>query len=129
MNSELLMSSSHNPRAQGTHAEDEALRFYLDRHRSRLVTRNYYSRSGEIDLVFEDKTLRGPELVFVEVKSRKAHSLVAAIDCLSPAKKRRLTRAIQHYLARYRGPAQTMRVDLLAQDGGEWAHIKSIALL
>jgi len=115
-------------RALGTQIEDEALTWYLTTYPSQFVTRNYFSRSGEIDLIVEDQIGAKRELVFVEVKYRKEGSMVQAYESLSTEKKRRLWRAIQHYLARYRGSATSMRVDFLAKDGINWTHFRDIRL-
>ncbi len=123
-----MMEASPSHRQLGTQAEEEACAWYLKQGPSRLIARNYFTRSGEIDLIFEDKLASGVELVFVEVKSRKENSYLGALDSLSAVKKRRLKRAVLHFLSRYTGAAQTIRVDLLAQDGGVWTHLKSIEL-
>jgi len=55
-----------NRSRSGQRAEEHARRF-LETHGLALVTSNYRSRHGEIDLIMRD----GPQLVFVEVRYRR----------------------------------------------------------
>ena len=58
-----------------------------------ILTRNYHSRYGEIDII----ALDNEELVFVEVKTRD-HSLENALRSISKAKQNKLYRTAAHYL-------------------------------
>lgn len=62
-----------------------------------LVTRNFQSRFGEIDLVMRD----GSTLVFVEVRFRRARGRVSAAESVGPHKQRRLVRAASFFLMRH----------------------------
>ncbi|MFN3684854.1 MAG: YraN family protein [Fimbriimonadaceae bacterium] len=76
-----------------------------------IVTRNFRSRRGEIDLV----ALDGDLLVFVEVKLRAstAHRPEEAVDGV---KTRRLLAAAEDYLAQIGEPNRRTRFDLVAID-------------
>ena len=107
-------------KAQGDAAEDEALRWLLQRGLS-LVQRNYrvargpHARGGEIDLVMRaaDGTL-----VFVEVRARSGAGHGGAAASVTAAKQRSLVFAAQTFLLRYASPPPC-RFDVLAIDGGQ----------
>ena len=86
-----------------------------------FLCQNFFCRGGEIDLIFADRL----ELVFVEVRARKA-GLALALESVNGPKRRRLVRAMEVYLQQYSGPAQSMRLDILAFDGEDWAHAKAV---
>lgn len=60
----------------------------------RILARRYAVAGGEIDLV----ALRRDVVAFVEVKARG--SLESALDTISPTKRRRIERAVRHWLVR-----------------------------
>lgn len=82
----------------------------------RLVARNYRAPGGEIDLVVR----RGRVVAFVEVKAR-AHLDDAEI-AITHEKRRRIARAIRHWIAR-NGWAQagwSFRIDAVYVGRGRW---------
>lgn len=101
---------------QGRHHEEAALA-WLQRRGLVLVEANFLCKGGEIDLVMRD----GDTLVFVEVRQRISMAQGGAAASITPAKIRRLVRAAQFYLMRFRDPPPC-RFDVVAIDGGqlEW---------
>lgn len=81
----------------GAEAERAALAYLVERGLS-LVTRNYRSRFGEIDLILRD----GEVLVFVEVRLRASTRFGGAAASITTAKRRKIIATAQHYLAQYR---------------------------
>ena len=73
---------------------------YLEKKGYEVVGRNYHSRYGEIDLV----CVKGPYLVFVEVKERKRGSLVTPLEAVTRAKREKLLFTAQQYLQRENPP-------------------------
>ena len=74
----------------------------------RVLARNYLVKGGEIDLI----AARGRTIAFVEVKARP--SIDAARTAITLEKRRRISRAATHWLAR--NPAavgQTLRGDAI----------------
>jgi putative endonuclease len=67
----------------------------LTRHGLRVVARNARTRFGEIDLICRDA--RG--YAFVEVKTRRAGSFVAAVEAVDARKAARLAALAQSWLA------------------------------
>jgi putative endonuclease len=105
----------------GRDAEERALLYFSAQPGVRLLDRNYRFRGGEIDLIFEDRD----ELVFIEVRARAAGGLVQGFETLDWKKRHRLERVIRHYLARYRGTAKRLRLDVLSWDGKAWTHLRN----
>lgn len=66
----------------------------------RILARRYHARGGEIDVI----AARGDVIAFVEVKHRG--QMDAARTSISLEKRRRLTRAIRHWLAGHPAAAQ-----------------------
>lgn len=82
-----------NTRETGKFAEDLACR-YLQKQGMTLLSRNFNSRYGEIDLVMQDTD----SLVFVEVRYRNTHGLVDGIASVNTGKQQKLIRTAQYYL-------------------------------
>ncbi len=68
---------------------------HLERLGYRLVTRNYRTRHGELDLIVcDDDTI-----VFVEVKARRAEGMAGAMESVPPAKRRQVRAMAAAWLA------------------------------
>jgi putative endonuclease len=78
---------------RGAHAEDQACHF-LQRHGLRLVTRNYRSRRGEIDLIMRD----ADNLVFVEVRYRRQSRYGSGLESVDWRKQQRILACAAYYL-------------------------------
>ncbi len=61
----------------------------------RLVTRNYHSRSGEIDLIMEDNEF----IIFVEVRYRKTIKYGSPLESINRYKQTHLIQCAMHYLS------------------------------
>lgn len=97
---------------RGAAGERLAAAFLRDRHGYRIVTRNWRNprdRREEIDLVCRE----GEVLVFVEVKTRPARSLVRGFLAVDQRKKRVLRRAIRAYLRLLRSRPAAYRLDVV----------------
>ena len=90
---------------------------YLLKKGYRIVSKNFRSQRGEIDLI----ATTGNYLVFVEVKERVANALVSPLEAVTLVKRARVIRAAQYYLMRYPSQLQP-RFDVIAivhrLDGG-----------
>lgn len=87
----------------GRHFEDKAVQ-YLAGKGYRILDRNYRSRWGEIDIICMD----GPQLVFVEVRSKSGMRFGEPEESMTPAKIERIRKTAFAYLEahrseRYRG--------------------------
>ena len=134
----LLSEFSKSSKTEtGRQVEGRALLYYLEtRPGSRLIARNWRTRGGEIDLIFEESSAArgGPvagrervELVFVEVRFRDAATAFQTpLESVGGMKLRRLKRAMGLYLVQYRGPGRSLRLDVLEWDGKVWAHRQAV---
>lgn len=80
---------------EGAAAEQFAAEFLMQQGLV-LLTRNYRSRFGEIDLIMRD----GETLVFVEVRLRRNSRFGGAAASIDARKQQRLILTAQRYLAR-----------------------------
>lgn len=95
-------------RAIGNHFEDRAVEYLQSKHYE-IVARNVIYRFGEIDIVAH----QGETLVFVEVRKRSPKHGIAPQETVTYPKQLRLLNSIQAYVARYRGRAKSVRIDLI----------------
>jgi putative endonuclease len=109
--------------ATGALAEDNAKTFLIAQG-LHFVAQNYRVKMGEIDLIFKDMQ----QWVFVEVKYRQSKTHGHAAEMFTPAKKRKLTRAIMCYLQTLDLNCHhtDMRIDLVAIDGTDINWIKNV---
>lgn len=61
-----------------------------------LLCKNFRIKNGEIDLIMRTHEL----LVFIEVKTRRYHSIDAALQNITYAKRRHISTAAQEYINR-----------------------------
>lgn len=109
-----------NPREIGTVYENKAVLF-LQEKGYQILERNFYSKHGEIDIIAKDKEY----LVFVEVKYRHNSYEGAALEAVTPTKRKRLVQAAEYYLYKkhYQNMEIPCRFDVIAFDGEEIVHI------
>ncbi len=90
------MSASNDPRVPlGRSGVELAERFLLGRGHA-VLARRFRVAQGEVDLV----TLSGAHLYFVEVKTRRSARYGGGIGSLSAAKRRRMARVAEAFVAR-----------------------------
>ena len=95
----------------GSASEERAAEF-LARRGLAIVSRNYRTRLGEVDLVARE----GDVLVFVEVRMRAADRFGGALASITPRKQRRIAAAASMFLRSFRRPPRC-RFDVVALDG------------
>ncbi len=83
---------------------------YLQQQGLELLTTNYRSRFGEIDLIMRD----GKEIVFVEVRLRSHSAYGGAGASITPGKQHKLARTAEDYLMRHGAAACRFDAVLLA---------------
>ena len=83
---------------------------HLQRAGYRLLRRNHRTNLGELDLVCQD----GPELVFVEVKTRIGGRESRPEESVDPRKVRQLARLAEAYLAAEGQEEAMWRIDVVA---------------
>lgn len=105
--------------AAGARHEDRALAHLQDAGLT-LLERNFHCRHGEIDLILRD----GEVLVFAEVRYRRGAGFRgghgSGFDSIGAAKRARLIRSAQEWLARHpRLAHNACRFDVVALTGDE----------
>lgn len=97
----------------GQHAEQRAYN-YLQAQGLSLITQNFYSKYGEIDLVMVDKQ---QTLVFVEVRYRSSQTFGGALASVTVNKQRKIIAAARYFLYCYPQYASfDIRFDVVAID-------------
>ena len=79
----------------------------------RIIETNFRSRMGEIDIIGRDKNC----IAFVEVKARKANSLVSPFEAVDKYKQRRIEKAAKLYSKK--DPNALFRFDVVGIREGE----------
>ncbi len=95
--------------AVGALGEDAAAEFLRSEKKFAILRRNWRHGRDEIDLIGRD----GEALVFVEVKTRAAHSRVAGYHAVDKRKKAALLRASRAYIAQLVEKPRTFRFDIV----------------
>ena len=93
---------------------------HLERVGLAIVERNYKCKVGELDIIARD----GNTLVFVEVRSRVSARFGSAIDAITRAKQRQVTRVAEVYLQHKRPREARFRFDVIAITGPQLIYIR-----
>ena len=103
-----LLSTSPAGDSLAKIAENVAAKFLRNKGYT-IITRNYRSATGEIDIIARD----GKTLVFVEVKTRMADDPMPE-DQVNQSKQHQITKSAKQYLTRYGHPQPPARFDVVA---------------
>jgi putative endonuclease len=87
------MNVKSTTQLQGKKAEDFALDF-LSQQKMTCITRNFYSKSGEIDLVMKDQEF----LIFVEVRYRRSQTYGSALSTVDWRKQQKIIKTANYFL-------------------------------
>lgn len=101
-----------NRKMIGNRAETLACN-YLQHHGLTLVTRNFYCRRGEIDLIMRDHE----SLVFVEVRYRRQTRYGHAAETVVRSKQVRIIRCAQYYMHFHHAWNDGARFDVVSIEG------------
>ena len=91
-----------NKRAVGAEYEEMAAD-YLKKQGFRIIERNFSCRTGEIDIIAEEKGC----ICFVEVKYRMRKGQGSALEAVTPLKMRKISRTAAYWLLRHQLPEDT----------------------
>ena len=105
-----------NKREIGTKFEEIAKKF-LEGKNLVFIESNYYTKYGEIDLIFLQKNPR--TIVFVEVKYRKNNNYGEAIEMVSKRKQEKIIKSSQIYLIKNRW-RDNVRYDIIGITGNNF---------
>ncbi|MGB1799372.1 MAG: YraN family protein [Gammaproteobacteria bacterium] len=82
---------------KGKQAEDIAAN-YLKQQNIKIITRNFHSRFGEIDLIGLDKEI----LTFIEVRYRKDEQRLTAIETIDQNKCKKIIKTSEAFLNKHK---------------------------
>lgn len=95
---------------------------YLVKNGMTIIDRNYYTKYGEIDIVFKD----GKYLVFAEVKDRNGSAWGTSTDAVTYTKTRKIYNSARIYLYnKHISENSFIRFDVIAIQNGEINWIKN----
>lgn len=84
---------------------------FLEQRGYTIITRNFRTRAGEMDLIAQD----ADGLAFVEVRTRRGDQMGTPEESLTPRKRARLIQVAQEFLATHNEYADSAwRIDLVA---------------
>ncbi len=83
--------------------------YYLLQNKYQILTTNFYSYHGEIDIIAEDP--KRDQLVFIEVKNYKKNSLLAPIQAVTKKKMKNILKTAYYYLSKF--GEKNFRFDLI----------------
>ena len=114
---------------RGKFGEDLASNYCKDELGFKMVARNWHWKQYEIDIICLDAGV----LVFVEVRSRAAHSLVSGFHSIGKKKKIALQRACKAYINQLQYPPKHIRFDVIevsiSEEGdGELQYYSNVSL-
>ena len=88
-----MIFKTNSSRTIGKQAEDIAADYLVNRG-IKLIERNFYCRSGEIDLIaYDDK-----HVIFIEVRYRKNEKYMAVVETIDKQKCKKLVKTSEYYL-------------------------------
>lgn len=99
----------------GELGENIAVKF-LKKNKYKILTTNYSTKFGEIDIICENKEY----IVFVEVKTRKKDSMVSGVYAVDKEKQRHIFNVADTYLKAYKKVKQP-RFDIIEIEFDEQA--------
>lgn len=86
-------------------------RNYLEKNKHIILTINYRSYFGEIDIIARDK--KSKEIVFVEVKTRSSSKFGEPIDAVNFKKMNKIYKTAQIYINKYNLEMEKIRFDVI----------------
>jgi putative endonuclease len=101
----------------GQQAELLACQF-LQRHKLKLIVKNYHCRRGEIDLIMQDQHT----LVFIEVRYRKNDRFGSALESVNYKKQAKIIITAEHYLLHNTQAFSGYRFDVIAISPTQQTH-------
>jgi putative endonuclease len=87
---------SYTTKEIGDIGEDYAVKYLTDKN-YKIISRNFKSKIGEIDIIAENKEY----IIFVEVKTRHINSLTHPYEAVNKTKQRKIINTARYYLMKY----------------------------
>lgn len=103
-----MKNTKHN-REIGIKGEEEACK-YLEKSNYSIVSRNYFTRGGEIDIIAKTKN---NEYIFVEVKTRTSKKYGDPVEAVDYNKQKHIINAAKYYIYKNFLQNQNIRFDII----------------
>lgn len=91
-----------------------------------IITKNYFTKFGEIDIIAKDKE----EYVFIEVKTRTTESYGKPIEAVNEDKQKHILKSTKHFIYKYNIENKYIRFDIIEiyinSKGTNINHIKNV---
>ena len=113
-----------HPSVSGEWAESFVVRDLIDRG-IEIVSRNYRTRFGEVDLIAKD----GSTIAFIEVRARRSTTFGSPAETISRGKARRITAACHEYLQRHKLTGADWRIDVAEVQLDQWSRPVAMNLI
>jgi putative endonuclease len=113
-----------NTTERGRQAE-QAAADYVASKGYRILTRNFKTRRGEIDIVAEKENV----LIFIEVRSRQGVDFGLPQETVNRKKRQKIRMTAAQYLKQYQALERLCRFDVVGVVFGAQGHIQSIELI
>ena len=105
-----------HPSVAGEWAESFVVRDLTDRGME-ILSRNYSTRFGEVDLIAKD----GSAITFVEVRSRRSNSFISPAETISSSKAQRIIAACHDYIQWHKLTNAHWRIDVAEVQLDQWS--------
>lgn len=93
----------------GREGEEEAVKF-IKKQGYRILRTNYKTRSGEIDIIAEDKRV----VAFIEVKTRSSSGYESPLEAVTPYKQKKIALVANQFLTRHKVENRECRFDIVS---------------
>ncbi len=105
----------------GREGEERGVR-YLKALGYKILSRNFRTRFGEIDIIAKDRDI----IVFVEVKTRSDNSFGLPHESVTPWKLGHLIKSSQYFCLVNKCENSPQRIDVLSLDNSDITHLKNV---
>lgn len=102
-----------DPTVQRGKLTEQAVLEYLKRQGLTELSRNFRTRTGEIDLIMLDRTT----IVFIEVRSRSSNQFMDPVETIDQRKIKKILRTSHAFLQQYKGAFDSCRFDIVTLTG------------
>lgn len=107
------------------HQGERLAEAHLQQHGYKIITRNYRTPFGEVDLIAQHHTT----WVFVEVKTRRSTAFGTPEEAIGARKRKHLLAAARHYLSQNNLRDVNWRIDVVAIEMSWRGHIKRLEVI
>lgn len=82
---------------------------YLEKNGYKIITTNYYTRKGEIDII----ATQGKEIIFIEVKTRSSIEFGRPIESVTKNKQKHMYQTAKYYIHKTKQETKCIRFDVI----------------